>query len=156
MSKFHINPENGVVSACKSTKGRCPFGTDAEHYTSKEAATGAYEKSMDNQIAASITKNDLAEKQYVLDYRRKTGEETGEGYSIERNSEGQYRWMWSERDSADDGSVGEWRDTSVQALREAANDWEDNGDNSFKYGALLRSAATRIERKALQKVSESS
>lgn len=43
MAKFHINTKTGTASACRATQGKCPFGTPAEHFTSKEAAQEAFE-----------------------------------------------------------------------------------------------------------------
>lgn len=46
MSKFHVNPETGNAGACSATAGRCPFGGEAEHYSTAEDARKAYEKVM--------------------------------------------------------------------------------------------------------------
>lgn len=43
MTKFHINPETGEAGECSAQTGNCPFGSDEEHYTSKEAARAAFE-----------------------------------------------------------------------------------------------------------------
>lgn len=46
MKKYHINVETGEVSACKATKGNCPFkGFDDEniHYANPEEAHRGYE-----------------------------------------------------------------------------------------------------------------
>ena len=67
--KFHINPENGKISACKALKGGCPFGGDSQHYATKDRAQQAFELSMGAQtqtlnkselLAASIAVRDKA------------------------------------------------------------------------------------------------
>lgn len=45
MSVYHINPESGDVAACRAQKGKCPFGSLDQHFTSAEAARAAYEES---------------------------------------------------------------------------------------------------------------
>jgi hypothetical protein len=44
MAKYHINPDSGEASACKATKGKCPFGGAEEHYASLDKAREAFEK----------------------------------------------------------------------------------------------------------------
>ncbi len=41
--KFHVNAK-GEAGKCSATKGGCPFGGEAEHFTSPEAARTAYEQ----------------------------------------------------------------------------------------------------------------
>lgn len=41
---YHINPENGNASRCRAAKGKCPFGNEDVHFTSKEAAARYYEQ----------------------------------------------------------------------------------------------------------------
>lgn len=43
MAKFHINAKTGTPGLCRSVKGQCPFGSDAQHYSSKESAQAAFE-----------------------------------------------------------------------------------------------------------------
>lgn len=43
--KFHINPATGEPGKCSAENGGCPFGGEDNHYTSKEAARAAFEKS---------------------------------------------------------------------------------------------------------------
>jgi hypothetical protein len=40
---FHVNPETGDTGKCRAAKGKCPFGSMDEHYTTAEAARAAYE-----------------------------------------------------------------------------------------------------------------
>lgn len=42
--KFHINPATGEPGKCSAERGGCPFGGEDDHYTSKEAARAAFEK----------------------------------------------------------------------------------------------------------------
>lgn len=45
---YHINPNTGRANKC-SAKISCRFGTNTEHYSSKEAAQVAYEASMSSE-----------------------------------------------------------------------------------------------------------
>ena len=60
MPKYHINPETGVPGACKA-KVKCRFGEGVLHYASKEAATQAFEASMEGQAWAAVSKEVEAE-----------------------------------------------------------------------------------------------
>jgi len=42
MNKFHINTA-GEAGQCKAVNGKCPFGSESEHFTSAEAAREAFE-----------------------------------------------------------------------------------------------------------------
>lgn len=42
MNKFHINAA-GEAGQCKAVNGKCPFGSESEHFTSAEAAREAFE-----------------------------------------------------------------------------------------------------------------
>lgn len=44
MDKFHVNPKTGNAGACKSVKGKCPFGEADDHFATKPEARVAYEK----------------------------------------------------------------------------------------------------------------
>lgn len=46
MAAYHINPANGEAGSCRAEKGRCPFGSAAEHYPTIEDARLAYEGKM--------------------------------------------------------------------------------------------------------------
>lgn len=72
MARYHVNTVTGDVSACKA-KVRCPFGDlDADHYTSKEAAREAYEKSMETFETPHVLDVDKMRERFVrpqdLDY----------------------------------------------------------------------------------------
>lgn len=43
MTKFHINPETGDAGSCRATQGKCPFGSEEQHYDSANEARTAYE-----------------------------------------------------------------------------------------------------------------
>lgn len=45
MDLYHVNKETGEAGKCSATKGKCPFGGSADHFTSPEAARHAYEQS---------------------------------------------------------------------------------------------------------------
>lgn len=57
MAKFHVNPATGEPGECSARPGNCPYGADAPHYDSKEAARHAFEESMDLALA-SITREE--------------------------------------------------------------------------------------------------
>ncbi len=44
MAKYHVSPD-GNPRVCSAPNGKCPFGGDETHYTSKEAARAAFEAS---------------------------------------------------------------------------------------------------------------
>lgn len=65
MKTFHIDGE-GDAGECRAKQGKCPFGSDINHYASLEDARNAYELSM----ASERTQNILSkhnERQKVLD-----------------------------------------------------------------------------------------
>lgn len=68
------------------------------------------------------------------------------GYTIFHGPEG-YRWGWEEVARGEvHRDYGKWRDTRAEALRDAADDWESNGNSSNRrLGGTLRAAATRSE-----------
>lgn len=55
MSKFHVN-DKGESGQCRAEKGGCPFGGEAQHYSSPEIARQAYELSMAGEQIATIKK----------------------------------------------------------------------------------------------------
>lgn len=42
---FHLNPKTGNPNRCTAKEGNCPFGADAPHFESKDAARESYEYS---------------------------------------------------------------------------------------------------------------
>lgn len=60
MSKFHLN-DKGEAGQCRATQGGCPFGGEAQHYSSTEKARTAYEASMAaEQIPTTVKKTATA------------------------------------------------------------------------------------------------
>jgi hypothetical protein len=55
MSKFHVN-DKGESGQCRAEKGGCPFGGEAQHYSTPEIARQAYELSMAGEQIATIKK----------------------------------------------------------------------------------------------------
>lgn len=74
----------------------------------------------------------------VKDYR----DAEGVGYSIER-ADSDYCWVWREG-NVEDYSRHTWK-TIGEALRDAADDWDENGSPKPRRSAVLRGAATRAE-----------
>jgi len=59
--RFHINREDGNVGVCSATKGKCPYGSPAEHFDSLVSAAQAYEAEMaDNTIPSTRKEVDAA------------------------------------------------------------------------------------------------
>lgn len=54
---YHINTKTGEPGKCSASKGKCPFGGDAEHYTSQDAARSAFESSQESFSLATKTKD---------------------------------------------------------------------------------------------------
>ena len=52
MAKYHTNPKTGNPGICRAEKN-CPFGDEAHHYSSREEAAQAYEKTMKGKSAGS-------------------------------------------------------------------------------------------------------
>lgn len=61
------------------------------------------------------------------------------------------RWKWSEidRHGQEHQDCGQWETTAAAAYRDAARDWEDNGNSATKrLPGQLRAAATRAEKES--------
>lgn len=56
MALFHVNPATGEAGACSAQKGKCPFGSTDDHFTSAEAARSSYENSMAAKAHAPVSK----------------------------------------------------------------------------------------------------
>ena len=50
--KYHVN-SNGEAGLCSATKGKCPFGSEADHFTAPDAARSAFEKTQNSVLAGS-------------------------------------------------------------------------------------------------------
>lgn len=62
--KYHINPETGNPNKCVAKPGKCRFGSDTNHYESKDAARTAYEERMSAQAVATETRKRDEEQKY--------------------------------------------------------------------------------------------
>lgn len=54
--KYHVNTKTGETGECGAVKGKCPFGSESEHYTSRKAAQAAYEHKMEGATLPAISK----------------------------------------------------------------------------------------------------
>lgn len=55
MARYHINPETGRPNQC-TAKVQCRFGSETQHFDSKEAARAGYEKQMKDQTVSESLK----------------------------------------------------------------------------------------------------
>lgn len=65
---FHINPKTGEAGACKAEKA-CPFGSSAEHFSTREDARAAYEKSQEAFVEdpfANVSTEELEKLETVM------------------------------------------------------------------------------------------
>jgi hypothetical protein len=53
--KFHINTK-GEPGQCHAERGRCPFGSEDEHYATRGGASAAYERSMHSDTLPKLEK----------------------------------------------------------------------------------------------------
>ena len=60
MAKFHINSKTGEPGACQATQGKCPFGWEDNHYTSKQAARDAFEGLETDSGLSAVSKSKLS------------------------------------------------------------------------------------------------
>lgn len=68
-------------------------------------------------------------------------------YAVEQNSDGtRFRWSWTDEEGAEPTDHSHWFDTLSEALRAAANNWDEAGSGG-RLAATLRAAATRAEKK---------
>jgi hypothetical protein len=62
---FHVNPQTGNPGACRAKPGNCPFGSEEEHYASKDAARAGYEEAQASFIPVKKTKSKLGANGYL-------------------------------------------------------------------------------------------
>lgn len=58
--KYHVNPNTGKTAVCRATKKPCKYGGESgieNHYSTKEAAQVAYEKSMADHSIKTLHKD---------------------------------------------------------------------------------------------------
>lgn len=67
MAKFHVNPATGEPGSCNAKKGKCPFASDDEHYASAAEARRAFEDSMMDNLAPSVTRGEAWARHGNLD-----------------------------------------------------------------------------------------
>jgi hypothetical protein len=73
----------------------------------------------------------------------------GCGYVIQANVLG-FRWVWKEPGEVDE--FGDFLPTEAEALRDAAADWDSNGNIGDKRGATMKAVATRLEKQERENV----
>lgn len=71
MPKYHINPESGNPYNCTAKPGNCPHAGDSEHYSTKDAARNAFEKSQELATVATVAKAPKTFKEKIADFRKK-------------------------------------------------------------------------------------
>lgn len=54
--KFHINPTSGDPGLCRAQEGKCPFGADAPHFATREAARQYFERSQKEPFLTAVSK----------------------------------------------------------------------------------------------------
>lgn len=95
---FHINPKTGNPGNCLASAGKCPFGTDEEHFTSREAARASYEGKMsedkvssnEQKIVSANARHRAAQEAFLKAERAMNDTANWEGVSI-LTAEGQTR-----------------------------------------------------------------
>lgn len=66
MAKFHIGC-SGKAASCSAKKGNCPYGSDTEHYKTREEAQKAAEQNMSKQhktLTSTNSKQKTANKDF--------------------------------------------------------------------------------------------
>lgn len=55
--KFHVSPKTGKVGQCKAHNGQCPFGSEQEHFNTKEQALNHSQKLNQEKFGNSVYKS---------------------------------------------------------------------------------------------------
>jgi hypothetical protein len=85
MSKYHINPETGNPNKCTAKPGNCRFGSDSNHYESKEIAREKYEEHMQgNNIITKQRELERQSQEYDYQERDYANDEDEDGVSYKR------------------------------------------------------------------------
>ena len=78
--KYHINPTTGNPGICRATKF-CPFGSEADHFGSKEEARAAYESMLASRVAKPKSKKSLkAQEQELVAARRAISDQISQAW----------------------------------------------------------------------------
>lgn len=64
MARYHINPETGRPNQC-TAKVQCRFGSETQHFDSKESARAGYEKQMQGQTVSGSLKKTVEPPEHV-------------------------------------------------------------------------------------------
>lgn len=70
MTKYHINGE-GNPGLCKAQNGKCPFGGEANHYSSEENARKAFELSMASKANPPAKRKKLSSTEAIAEAHRR-------------------------------------------------------------------------------------
>jgi hypothetical protein len=65
--RYHVN-KNGIPGICQASSGRCPFGSDKDHYESPKEAVAAFEEKLD-------------EVSIPPPFRKRTADATGDSHN---------------------------------------------------------------------------
>lgn len=60
MVKYHLNPTTGEPGKCSAAKGKCPFGSEASHFSSVSDARSAFESQQSSAILEPSSKKSEA------------------------------------------------------------------------------------------------
>lgn len=86
--KFHINSK-GEPGRCSAQHGGCPFGSEDEHYATREGASAAYERSMSDGTLPTLTKAPSRDQvNQVLDAMARGEDTIPEGVEFVERREG--------------------------------------------------------------------
>ena len=67
MAKYHVSTD-GNPRVCSASEGKCPFGGNENHYTSKEAARAAFEESTE-ALGATSKKTSSGESVRMVNWK---------------------------------------------------------------------------------------
>lgn len=80
-----------------------------------------------------------------------------DGYYEIEERDGRFRWAWMEVDDVwTCARIGEWKDSTADALRDAADDWQLAEIRILPFAIRLRSLAARAERESIHAMGEAS
>lgn len=134
--KFHINSK-GEPGKCSAQHGGCPFGSESDHYATKEGASAAFERSMAEGVVLTLTKAPTRNQvEQVLDSMDRGSNEFPEGVEFV--------------DAKPEAEIPASTKTPVETLKSAIQDeieWGNEAlDQRRKKLASLKSHGEHIER----------